>query len=86
VARAGTEVAVTVTDSGPGIAPEVLGRLFEPFVSTKDTGTGLGLNVCRRVARDHGGDIHGENAPGGGARFTVTLPGGGADAQVIGHR
>jgi two-component system, NtrC family, sensor histidine kinase HydH len=83
--RMGKEVALTVTDSGPGIAPAVLARLFEPFVSTKDTGTGLGLNICRRVARDHGGDIRAENLPGGGARFTVILPGGGADAQAVGH-
>ncbi|MBO0699758.1 MAG: histidine kinase, partial [Zavarzinella sp.] len=78
------EVSLTVTDTGPGIAPAVLARLFEPFVSTKDTGTGLGLNVCRRVARDHGGAIRGENVPGGGARFIVTLPGG-ADAEAPGH-
>jgi signal transduction histidine kinase len=63
----------------------VLARLFEPFVSTKDTGTGLGLNVCRRVARDHGGDIRAENLPGGGARFTVVLPGGPTDAEAVGH-
>jgi len=81
---AGIGVSLTVTDTGPGIAPGVLARLFEPFVSTKDTGTGLGLNVCRRVARDHGGDVRGENVPGGGARFTVTLPGG-TDAEALGH-
>ncbi|HKB06286.1 MAG TPA: ATP-binding protein [Gemmataceae bacterium] len=84
VARLGQEVALTVTDTGPGIAAGVLPRLFEPFVSSKDTGTGLGLNVCRRVARDHGGQIRGENVPGGGARFTITLPGG-ADAEAVGH-
>jgi len=85
VERRGTEVALIVTDRGPGIAPAVLARLFEPFVSTKDTGTGLGLNVCRRVARDHGGDVRAENLPGGGARFTVTLPRGAGHAQVAGH-
>ena len=69
-------VRLTVTDTGPGIAPAILGKLFEPFASTKDTGTGLGLNVCRRVVRDHGGEIRGENRPGGGAAFTIDLPGG----------
>jgi len=73
--RANTTVTLTVRDTGPGIAPEVLGRLFEPFASTRDTGTGLGLHVSRRVARDHGGDIRGTNDPAGGAVFTLTLPG-----------
>ena len=78
-------VALEVRDTGPGIAPEVLTRLFEPFVSTKDTGTGLGLSVSRRVVREHGGEIVGENPPGGGARFLITLPGD-ASAEAPGHR
>jgi signal transduction histidine kinase len=67
-------VRLTVSDSGPGIAPGVAGRLFTPFSSTKPAGTGLGLSVCRRVLRDHGGEISAENRAEGGARFTVTLP------------
>ena len=68
-------VTLTVRDTGPGISPGVLPRLFEPFASTRDTGTGLGLHVSRRVVRDHGGEVRGANDPAGGAVFTITLPG-----------
>ncbi len=77
VAPAGqSNVEVRVRDDGPGIAAEVLKRLFEPFVSTKETGLGLGLSICRRLVEAHGGVIHGGNAPEGGAVFTFTLPAG----------
>ncbi len=66
-------VTVRVADRGPGIAPEVAGRLFEPFVSTRGS-TGLGLAVCHGIAAAHGGSIDGANRPGGGALFTVRLP------------
>lgn len=65
---------VTVADSGPGIAPGVMGALFTPFATTKPTGTGLGLTVALRIARDHGGTLTADNRPGGGAAFTLTLP------------
>ena len=65
---------VDVTDDGPGIPSGVLGQLFTPFASSKSTGTGLGLSTSRRVAVQHGGSLAGENAPAGGARFTLTLP------------
>ncbi len=68
------EVRLTVSDTGPGIAPEVAGRLFMPFASTKATGTGLGLSICRRIIEEHGGRISGGNRPEGGATFTITLP------------
>ncbi len=68
-------VITTVTDSGPGIAPEVAASLFNAFVTHgKPNGTGLGLSICRRIIEDHHGEISGGNAPGGGARFTFSLP------------
>ena len=67
-------VVVRIRDSGPGIAPPILARLFEPFVSGKETGLGLGLSICRRLLEANGGSIQGENAPDGGALFTFTLP------------
>ncbi len=68
-------VVVTVRDNGPGIAPRVLNRLFEPFVSGKETGLGLGLSICRRLVEAHGGTISGKNPPEGGALFEFVLPG-----------
>jgi signal transduction histidine kinase len=67
-------VELAVRDTGPGIATDVLSRLFEPFVTGKETGTGLGLVVSRQMVDDHGGTITGSNDPGGGARFVVRLP------------
>ena len=67
-------VVVQVQDDGPGLPAEVQKRLFEPFVSTKETGLGLGLSICRRLVEAHGGAIHGGNAPEGGAVFAFTLP------------
>jgi signal transduction histidine kinase len=65
---------VLVQDTGPGIAPEMLDRLFTPFSSTKTTGTGLGLSISRRILEEHGGSIRGRNRPEGGASFTIELP------------
>lgn len=78
VVRVASEPAGTlieVSDNGRGIDPAVADRLFTPFATTKPTGTGLGLAVARRVARDHGGTLSATNRPEGGARFTLTLPG-----------
>ncbi|HEU4569598.1 MAG TPA: ATP-binding protein, partial [Gemmatimonadales bacterium] len=71
------ELQVSVTDSGPGIAPEVKSRLFEPFFTTKPAGqgTGLGLSVSLGIVEQHGGHIDVESVAGGGARFVVTVPG-----------
>ncbi|HEV8066647.1 MAG TPA: ATP-binding protein [Planctomycetaceae bacterium] len=65
---------LTVADSGPGIPQAVRDRVFEPFVSTKESGTGLGLTICRRIVEDHGGRIDATDGRGGGAIFTVKLP------------
>lgn len=65
---------ITVADTGPGIAPEHQERLFTPFYTTKQHGTGLGLAVSWGIVRNHGGTIEVQSAPGYGARFTVRLP------------
>ena len=73
--QAATEgMELVVADNGPGIPAAMEGRLFTPFASSKPTGTGLGLCVCRRVVEGHGGRITADNRREGGARFTVTLP------------
>jgi two-component system, NtrC family, sensor histidine kinase HydH len=65
---------VQVADTGYGL-PAALGqRVFEPFVSTKETGIGLGLSICKRIVEAHGGAITAADRPGGGALFTVRLP------------
>ncbi|MGC8872969.1 MAG: GAF domain-containing protein [Chloroflexia bacterium] len=72
--RAGEEVAVTVSDTGVGMPPEVLEHLFEPFFTTKPGGTGLGLSVSLGIVQEHGGRITVESALGKGSSFTVWLP------------
>jgi signal transduction histidine kinase len=70
----GPYVEVQIRDSGPGIAPRIRERLFQPFVSSKETGVGLGLSICKRLIEDHGGAILGDNDPQGGAVFVFRLP------------
>jgi signal transduction histidine kinase len=65
---------VSIHDSGEGFAAEILDRLFEPFSSTKETGTGLGMSICQRIVEAHGGLISASNSPQGGAVVTVSLP------------
>lgn len=65
---------VRIEDSGEGIPPERMGRLFDPFFSTRAHGTGLGLTIAHRVIQDHGGRIRVESTPGKGTTLTVELP------------
>jgi len=74
VDRVGERLRVSVEDDGPGLGEEALRRAFEPFFTTKDGGTGLGLSIAFQIADSHGGDLRGENRPGGGARFVLEIP------------
>jgi len=67
-------IAVTVTDTGAGIGPDDLARLFQPFFTTKQGGMGMGLAICRTTVEGHGGQMTAESAPGRGATFRLTLP------------
>lgn len=66
-------IEVSVADTGSGLAPEVAAHLFQPFVTTKRHGMGLGLSICRTIVEAHGGKIWVENRPGGGTIFRFTL-------------
>jgi len=68
-------VEVAVIDSGPGFAADQINSAFEPFISTKKTGTGIGLAICKTIVESHGGHIRAEHNPGGGAIVRFTLPG-----------
>jgi two-component system sensor kinase FixL len=62
-----------VADTGPGIAPEILDRLFQPFVTTKPQGMGVGLSISRTIVEAHGGALTAEPALAGGTVFRMTL-------------
>jgi two-component system, NtrC family, sensor kinase len=74
VSTDGSRAIVSVSDTGPGIAPEHRDRVFDPFFTTKGTGTGLGLSIARSFAGALGGALELEAAGSGGARFTLRLP------------
>ena len=66
--------SITVSDTGPGIPPEIQASIFTPYFTTKPSGTGLGLAIVYQIAEGHGGRVSVGNAPGHGAEFTLTLP------------
>jgi nitrogen fixation/metabolism regulation signal transduction histidine kinase len=70
----GAYAALTVCDNGPGFQRELLGRVFDPYVTSKPKGTGLGLAIVKKIIEEHGGHIDADNRPEGGARVRVVLP------------
>ena len=69
-----SRVWVSIVDTGPGIAPEIADRLFQPFVTTKPQGMGVGLSICRSIIEGHGGKLAMEANPEGGTIFRFSLP------------
>jgi two-component system NtrC family sensor kinase len=69
-------VEIRFTDTGPGIPGEAIGRIFDPFYTTKEPGkgTGLGLSVCYRIIEELGGKIHAESPPGEGTTVVISIP------------
>lgn len=65
---------IVVEDNGPGFNAEILGKAFEPYVTSKPKGTGLGLAIVKKLAEEHGGSIRAQNAPEGGAQLVIRLP------------
>ena len=73
--RGADEMAeLTVEDNGPGFDPAILGKAFEPYVSSKPKGTGLGLAIVKKLAEEHGGSIRVQNRAEGGAQIMIRLP------------
>ena len=68
------EIELVIRDHGSGIPPEIMGSIFEPYHSTKESGTGLGLLIVRRIIREHGGEIELESKEGEGTTVTISLP------------
>ncbi len=73
--KQGGRLCIHAVDTGPGITDEVKAKLFEPYFSTKRTGTGLGLPTTRRIVEEHGGELTLHTEPGRGSAFTIELPG-----------
>jgi nitrogen fixation/metabolism regulation signal transduction histidine kinase len=73
-ARRDGRILVSVEDSGPGVPPRILPRLFDPYFSAKSGGTGLGLAIAKKIVEEHGGTIAAENRRGGGFRVRFDLP------------
>jgi C4-dicarboxylate-specific signal transduction histidine kinase len=71
---ANSHISMSVDDAGPGIPPDAMPRLFEPYFTTKPNGLGMGLSISRSIVESHGGSIAAANVSEGGARFTVILP------------
>jgi signal transduction histidine kinase len=76
VGREGANHRIVIRDSGSGMSRETMERIFDPYFSTKDSGTGLGLPIAKKIIEEHGGTIQVESEPGAGTEVTVELPAG----------
>jgi len=72
--REGDNVTIIISDTGVGIPEELQGKIFEPYFTTRDTGSGLGLTVVYKVVKEHGGDLHMDSRPGRGTTFRISIP------------
>ena len=72
----GRQVVIVVTDNGPGFQRDLLGTVFDPYVTSKPKGTGLGLAIVKKIVEEHGGRIEADNQRAGGARVRISLPSG----------
>jgi len=79
--RSGDKVTIIVDDAGPGLDPDLAALVFDPYVTSKQDGTGLGLTIVKKVIIDHGGIIEAGESPRGGARFRIELPAVGSSAS-----
>jgi signal transduction histidine kinase len=70
----GDELRIAVRDTGVGIPEDRIGKIFEPYYTTKENGTGLGLTLTYKIIKEHGGDVTLTSKPGHGSTFTVVLP------------
>ena len=77
------DVEIHVTDTGPGLSPDVQQRLFEPFFSTKPHGLGMSMTIGRSIVERHHGSLRAENRSEGGALFTITLPAAGEGQERL---
>ena len=74
VSKHGASVSITVADNGPGFPRDLLGTVFDPYVTSKPKGTGLGLAIVKKIVEEHGGRIEADNQRSGGARVRILLP------------
>ena len=70
----GNRIKISITDSGIGIAKEEMSKIFQPFYSTKESGTGMGLAICRSIINNHQGEIFVDSELGMGTTFTILIP------------
>jgi signal transduction histidine kinase len=79
--RDGRDIVITVKDSGPGIAPENLDRIFDRFFTTKSNGMGMGLSICRSIVEAHNGRLWAEPDVRPGSVFRISLPVNGVEVR-----